>query len=134
MPARRQMERSLVHLQGELANIRTGRATPGMLDHLKVGCWRLKLNLGAEQGFPGCCGTWHGVAAGRAEHQPSAKHRTSAAPQPGGLGCLQVDVYGDRLPLKACGTVSVRDPQLLAITVFDQDVSGREVGLGGWLP
>ena len=32
----RQMERSLVHLQGELANIRTGRATPGMLDHLKV--------------------------------------------------------------------------------------------------
>ena len=36
LPARRQMERSLVHLQGELANIRTGRATPGMLDHLKV--------------------------------------------------------------------------------------------------
>ena len=32
----RQMERSLMHLQGELANIRTGRATPGMLDHLKV--------------------------------------------------------------------------------------------------
>ncbi|PRW59470.1 Ribosome-recycling factor [Chlorella sorokiniana] len=62
-----QMEKSLEHLQGELANIRTGRATPGMLDHLKV------------------------------------------------------DVYGDRLPLKACGSVSVRDPQLLAITVFDQD-------------
>ncbi|EFN54273.1 hypothetical protein CHLNCDRAFT_135841 [Chlorella variabilis] len=61
------MERALAHLQGELSNIRTGRATPGMLDHLKV------------------------------------------------------DVYGDRLPLKACGSVSVRDPQLLVITVFDVD-------------
>ena len=29
---------------------------------------------------------------------------------------------GDRMPLKGCGTVSVRDPQLLVITVFDQDV------------
>ena len=35
----------------------------------------------------------------------------------------QVDVYGDRMPLKACGSVSVRDPQLLAVTVFDSDVS-----------
>ncbi|KAL4422102.1 hypothetical protein ABPG77_001570 [Micractinium sp. CCAP 211/92] len=61
------MERALEHLQGELANIRTGRAAPGMLDHLKV------------------------------------------------------DVYGDRLPLKACGSVSVRDPQLLVVTVFDSD-------------
>ncbi|PSC69617.1 ribosome recycling factor [Micractinium conductrix] len=61
------MERALGHMQGELANIRTGRASPGMLDHLKV------------------------------------------------------DVYGDRMPLKACGSVSVRDPQLLAVTVFDSD-------------
>ncbi len=36
---------------------------------------------------------------------------------------LQVDVYGDRLPLKACGSVSVRESQLLVITVFDEDVS-----------
>lgn len=34
------MERALAHLQGELSNIRTGRATPGMLDHLKVGWGR----------------------------------------------------------------------------------------------
>lgn len=71
------------------------------------------------------CWLW---AAERAEHPPSANHRASEGPRSGGLGCLQVDVYGDRLPLKACGSVSVRDPQLLAITVFDQDVSGR----GGW--
>jgi hypothetical protein len=32
------MERALEHLQGEMANLRTGRASPGMLDHLKVGC------------------------------------------------------------------------------------------------
>lgn len=53
------------HLQHELSNIRTGRATSGMLDHLKV------------------------------------------------------DVYGERLPLKAVGSATVRDPQLLAVTLFD---------------
>ena len=63
------MERALAHLQGEMANLRSGRAAPGMLDHLRV------------------------------------------------------DVYGERLPLKACGSVSVRDAQLLAVTVFDADVS-----------
>eukprot|EP00887_Chlorella_sp_A99_P006226 scaffold3.g6226.t1 len=63
--ARQLMARAVDRLQHELANIRTGRATPGMLDHLKV------------------------------------------------------DLYGERLQLKACGTVSVRDAQLLAVTVFD---------------
>ena len=42
---------------------------------------------------------------------------------PGMLDHLKVDVYGEKLPLKACGTVLVRDPQLLAISVFDPSVS-----------
>lgn len=62
------MDRAIEHLQHELANIRTGRATPGMLDHLRV------------------------------------------------------DVYGEKMPLKAVGTVSVRDAQTLAVTVFDPQV------------
>lgn len=59
------MAKSIDHFQHELANIRMGRATPGMLDHLKV------------------------------------------------------DAYGEKLPMKAVGTVSVKSPQLLAVTVFD---------------
>ena len=58
------------HLQHELANLRTGRATAGMLDHIKV------------------------------------------------------DVYGERLPLKAVGSATVRSAQLLAITLFDADTAG----------
>lgn len=59
------MTKAIHHLQHELANIRTGRATPGMLDHLKI------------------------------------------------------DAYGDKVPLKAVGTVSVRDSHLLIVTLFD---------------
>jgi len=59
------MEKSIDRFQHELANIRMGRATPGMLDHLKV------------------------------------------------------EAYGEKLPMKAVGTVSVKSPQLLSVTVFD---------------
>lgn len=59
------MEKAIEHLQHELANIRTGRATPGMLDHLKV------------------------------------------------------DAYGEKMPLKALASVTVRDAQLLVVTLFD---------------
>uniref|UniRef100_A0A1D1ZPB5 Ribosome-recycling factor, chloroplastic n=3 Tax=Auxenochlorella protothecoides TaxID=3075 RepID=A0A1D1ZPB5_AUXPR len=59
------MEHALQHLQKELSSIRTGRATAGMLDHLKV------------------------------------------------------EVYGDSMPMKACGMATVRDPQLLVFNVFD---------------
>ena len=62
-----QTRRAVEHLQLELASLRTGRATPGMLDHLKV------------------------------------------------------DIYGERLPLKACAAVTVRDAQLLAVSVFDSN-------------
>lgn len=69
-PTKELMSKAVDHLQHELAGLRTGRATPGMLDHLKV------------------------------------------------------EVYGERMPLKACGTVLVRDPQLLAVTVFDPSTLG----------
>lgn len=39
------MERALEHLQGEMANLRTGRASPGMLDHLKVDVYGDRLPL-----------------------------------------------------------------------------------------
>jgi len=61
----KQMNAAIEHLQHELANVRTGRATPGMLDHLKI------------------------------------------------------EAYGERVPMKAVGSVSVRDSQLLAVTLFD---------------
>ena len=64
-PFQKQMNATIDHLQHELANIRTGRATPGMLDHLKI------------------------------------------------------EAYGEHMPMKAVGTVSVRDAQLLAVTLFD---------------
>lgn len=63
------MNGAIEHLSHELANIRTGRATPGMLDHLKI------------------------------------------------------EAYGERMPLKAVGSVSVRDPQLLAVTLFDRGLA-----------
>ena len=63
------MRKSVEHLQHELANIRMGRATPGMLDHLHV------------------------VA------------------------------YGEKLPMKAVGTVTVKSSQLLAVTCFDPNLA-----------
>ena len=65
------MRKSVEHFQHELANIRMGRATPGMLDH------------------------------------------------------LHVNAYGEKLPMKAVGTVSVRSSQLLAVTCFDPSLAGR---------
>jgi ribosome recycling factor len=70
---RNMMDSAISHLQHELANIRTGRATPGMLDHLKV------------------------------------------------------EAYGDRVPLKAVGSVSVRNPQLLAISLFDPGLANAVI-------
>lgn len=32
---------------------------------------------------------------------------------------LKVDVYGDRMPIKALGTSSVRDAHLAVVTVYD---------------
>jgi ribosome recycling factor len=67
------MLKAIDHLQHELANIRTGRATPGMLDHLKI------------------------------------------------------DAYGEKLPMKAVGSVSVRDSHLLVVTLFDPTHMGATV-------
>lgn len=38
------------------------------------------------------------------------------------LDALKVDLYGERLPLKAVGSVSVRDAQMLAVSPFDPQV------------
>ena len=36
---------------------------------------------------------------------------------------LKVDVYGDRMPIKALGTSSVRDSHLAVVTVYDPSTS-----------
>lgn len=48
--------------------------------------------------------------------------RTGRA-NPGLLENIPVEAYGEKLPLKACGAVTVRNPQLLAVAVFDSGVS-----------
>lgn len=48
--------------------------------------------------------------------------RTGRA-HPGLLENLLVNASGDHIPIKACGTVTVRNPQLLAISLYDPSVS-----------
>jgi ribosome recycling factor len=48
--------------------------------------------------------------------------RTGRA-HPGLLENLLVDADGDHVPIKACGSVTVRNPQLLAVVLFDTSVS-----------
>lgn len=54
--------------------------------------------------------------------QELAGVRTGRA-HPGLLENLLVDVEGDHIPIKACGSVTVRNPQLLAVVLFDGSVS-----------
>lgn len=106
-------------------------------------CWTTSRCGGGREGGPGsgegaACTLEHSQLRRRGILECSQLSRPGtlecsqlSRPAAAGRGCtpllkrappLQVDVYGDRLPLKACGSVSVRDPQLLVITVFDQDV------------
>lgn len=54
--------------------------------------------------------------------QELAGVRTGRA-HPGLLENLLVDASGDHIPIKGCGTVTVRNPQLLAIVLFDPSLS-----------
>ena len=40
----------------------------------------------------------------------------------GMLDALKVDIYGDRVALKAVGSVSVKDSQMLSVSPFDPQV------------
>lgn len=42
---------------------------------------------------------------------------------PGMLDHLTVVAYGDKMPMKAVGTVSVKDPQMLGVSVFDPETA-----------
>eukprot|EP00951_Prasinocladus_malaysianus_P034484 scaffold348451_cov45-Prasinocladus_malaysianus.AAC.2 len=66
--AQNDIDAAVEHLSHELANIRSGRATPEMLDF------------------------------------------------------IQVEAYGERAPLKGLAAVSVRDPRLLSLSVYDPSV------------
>lgn len=52
--------------------------------------------------------------------------RTGRA-QPGLIENILVDAHGEHMPVKACGTVTVRNPQLLAVSLYDAEV-GEGVG------
>lgn len=56
--------------------------------------------------------------------------RTGRA-NPGLIENLLVDAEGDHIPIKGCGTVTVRNPQLLAVVMYDPAVS-RERRHGAW--
>jgi ribosome recycling factor len=56
--------------------------------------------------------------------------RTGRA-NPGLIENILVDAHGEHLPVKACGTVTVRNPQLLAVTLYDAAVSYSGES-GGW--
>lgn len=73
-----------------------------------------------------------GAAVEHLQHE-LAGVRTGRA-NPGLLESIPVDAYGEKLPLKACGTVTVRSPQLLAVSVFDSGVSrcARAHALFAW--
>lgn len=57
--------------------------------------------------------------------------RTGRA-NPGLIENLLVDAHGDHIPVKACGTVTVRNPQLLAVTLFDPSVSNIHSAGDDW--
>eukprot|EP00882_Tetradesmus_deserticola_P011483 GHRQ01012149.1.p1 GENE.GHRQ01012149.1~~GHRQ01012149.1.p1 ORF type:complete len:239 (+),score=77.64 GHRQ01012149.1:173-889(+) len=49
--------------------------------------------------------------------------RTGRA-NPGLIENILVDAHGEHMPVKACGTVTVRNPQLLAVTLYDAELAG----------
>lgn len=66
---RQLLERAIDHFQHQLAGVRTGRASPGLIESVTV------------------------------------------------------EAYGERVPLTACGTVTVRTAQLLAVSVYDSGLT-----------
>jgi hypothetical protein len=63
--------------------------------------------------------------------QELAGVRTGRA-HPGLLENLLVDADGDHIPIKACGSVTVRNPQLLAVVLFDTSVSFGMLAASSW--
>lgn len=62
-------------------------------------------------------------------YHPHPLRSLVAARSAGMLDHLKVEVYGDSMPMKACGMATVRDPQLLVFNVFDPQV-GEGSSLG----
>ncbi|WIA13115.1 hypothetical protein OEZ85_006713 [Tetradesmus obliquus] len=52
--------------------------------------------------------------------------RTGRA-QPGLIENILVDAHGEHMPVKACGTVTVRNPQLLAVSLYDAELGAAVV-------
>lgn len=92
------MSRAVEYLDQELANVRTGRASPGTHHVMPF------------------CSKWHACT--------SPMLLTA-----GLLDNLKVQVYGQKMPLRAAANVSVRDAQTLLVTAFDPSV--RHVMVSG---
>lgn len=86
------MKAAIEHYSHELAGVRTGRANPGLIENLQVP------TESAPQAPPGSGG---GSGGHNQQHQQAHRHGHA------------------NVPLRALGTVTVRDPQTLAVSVYD---------------
>lgn len=92
------MKAALEHYSHELAGVRTGRANPGLIENLPV----------LTESPPSSSSS----GSGGDNNKSSSRHH-----QPQHHGHTHV-------PLRALGTVTVRDPQTLAVSVYDPAMAG----------
>lgn len=124
------MDRVVERLEQQLATLRSGRASAGMLDRIQVrACTALVTvtvsALACEQQFgPPCVG--HSLCGGRAMKQAASALAFRQTTQLSRSLCdRQAEAYGERMPLSALATTLVRDPQLLVVNVFDPSVRSQ---------
>jgi ribosome recycling factor len=91
------MKAALEHYSHELAGVRTGRANPGLIENLPV------LTESPPSSSSG--GGGGGGGNDKSHHQPQQHGHA-------------------HVPLRALGTVTVRDPQTLAVSVYDPAMAG----------
>jgi ribosome recycling factor len=95
------MKTAIEHYSHELAGVRTGRANPGLIENLQV-----PVDTPAAAG-PAAAGGG-GSGGGQQQQQQQQQHHHGHA----------------HVPLRALGTVTVRDPQTLAVSVYDPAMAG----------
>jgi ribosome recycling factor len=93
------MKAAVEHYSHELAGVRTGRANPGLIENLQV-------------------------PVSSPSEQPSSSSSSSGSGSSGGKGGGGSHHGHAHVPLRALGTVTVRDPQTLAVSVYDPTMAG----------
>jgi Ribosome recycling factor len=135
------MDKAIAHLQQEFASLRTGRAAPGAAQHANLALETTRrtgfLILGSFAVLLTCQPTttevWRRIVCMSVYHCKLASHcfymsvhlyklASHCLAQTGMLDHVKVEAYGETMLLKNLATVSVKDPQLLVVTVFDPSV------------